>query len=203
MTSTSHLPENARICVFCGANDGTSEIYRNVAHQLGSTIASRGWGLVYGGGSVGLMGAIARSVEEHGGPVQGIIPAPLTGKEISGAPIGELEIVESMHERKARMAELADAFLTLPGGFGTLDELFEMITWVQLGIHSKPIGLLNVNGFFDPLCAQIEHQIAEGFIKERFRSLLVVDNDVELLLDRLMIHTSPNGIVRWVGPEQS
>lgn len=160
-------------------------------------MVARSWGLVYGGGSIGLMGAVARGVAQRGGSVRGVIPAQLTGKEISGDPIGELEIVDSMHARKMRMAELSDAFVALPGGFGTLDELFEMITWVQLGIHRKPIGLLNVNGFFDPLCRLIEHQMAEGFIKERFRSLLLIDNQVETLLEGLANHSSPDGIVRW------
>ena len=155
----------SHICVYCGASDGVSPEYLAGASALGAEMARRGYGLVYGGGSVGLMGAVARGVAQNGGAVHGVIPTPLLPKEVSGPPIGTLEIVDSMHTRKARMAELADAFIALPGGFGTLEELFETITWTQLGIHRKPIGLLNSAGFYDPLLALVEHLIVQGFVR--------------------------------------
>ncbi len=191
------------ICVYCAASDGVNGEYLAGASALGGEIAHRGYGLVYGGGSVGLMGAVARAVAAGGGSVHGIIPAALTPKEVSGPPIGKLEIVDSMHTRKARMAELADAFIALPGGFGTLEELFETITWTQLGIHRKPIGLLNVAGFYGPLLALIEHSIAQGFVRPPYRGLLVVESDPATLLDRLAVHESPDGIVQWITTEQA
>ncbi len=192
----------SRICVYCAASDGINGEYLAGASALGGEIARRGYGLVYGGGSVGLMGAVARGAAAGGGNVHGIIPAALTPKEISGPPIGVLEIVDSMHTRKARMAELSDAFIALPGGFGTLEELFETITWTQLGIHRKPIGLLNIAGFYDPLLALIEHSIVQGFVRPQYRALLVAERDPATLLDRLLVHESPDGIVRWITPEQ-
>jgi len=193
----------ANICVYCGASDGVNGDYLTGAAALGGEMARRGYGLVYGGGSVGVMGAVARGVAENGGAVHGVIPRPLVPKEVSGEPIGELEIVDSMHTRKARMAELADAFIALPGGFGTLEELFETITWTQLGIHRKPIGLLNIAGFYDPLLALIEHSIAQGFIRPKYRGLLVAESDPAALLDRLSIHETPDGFVQWITPEEA
>ncbi|RME65222.1 MAG: TIGR00730 family Rossman fold protein, partial [Caldilineae bacterium] len=168
------MTELSRVCVYCGASNGVNGEYVEAAAALGAELARRRLGLVYGGGSLGMMGALARSVVAHGGQVHGVIPGPLAPKEISGQPIGELEVVDSMHARKARMAELADAFIALPGGFGTLEELFETITWVQLGIHRKPIGLLNVAGFFEPLRSLIQHHIEQGFIRPTYGNLLVV-----------------------------
>lgn len=193
----------SHICVYCGASDGVNGAYVSGATALGAELARRGIGLVYGGGSVGVMGAVARSVRDNGGAVHGVIPAALKPKEVSGEPIGHLEVVDSMHTRKARMAELADAFIALPGGFGTLEELFETITWTQLGIHRKPIGLLNVAGFYDPLLAMIEHSIAQGFIRPKYRGLLVADNDPTALLDRLLTHEPPDGFVRWMTAEEA
>lgn len=193
----------ARICVYCGASDGVNGEYLASASALGAEMARRGYGLVYGGGGVGLMGAVARGVAQHGGAVHGVIPTPLMSKEIAGEPVGHLEVVDSMHTRKARMAELSDAFVALPGGFGTLEELFETITWTQLGIHRKPIGLLNVAGFYDPLLALIEHSIDQGFVRPKYRGMLVAESDPATLLDRLALHESPDGIVRWITPEQA
>ncbi len=192
-----------RICVYCGASDGVNGEYLASASALGAEIARRGYGLVYGGGGVGLMGAVARSVAQHGGAVHGVIPTPLMSKEIAGEPVGDLEIVDSMHTRKARMAELSDAFVALPGGFGTLEELFETITWTQLGIHRKPIGLLNIAGFYDPLLAMIEHSIVQGFVRPKYRGMLVAESDPATLLDRLVAHQSPDGIVQWITPAQA
>ena len=193
----------SRICVYCGASDGANGDYLAGASALGGELARRGIGLVYGGGSVGVMGAVARGVRDNGGAVHGVIPAPLKSKEVSGNPIGHLEIVDSMHTRKARMAELADAFIALPGGFGTLEELFETITWTQLGIHRKPIGLLNIAGFYDPLLALIEHSIAQGFIRPQYRQLFVVEPEAAALLDRLAVHDVPDGFIRWMTAEQA
>ena len=144
MNDTHHFDN---ICVYCGSSAGVEAEYTRKASALGTEIARRGYGLVYGGGNLGLMGAVSRAAHTGGATVYGIIPGPLAAKEIAGETIGNIEVVETMHQRKARMAELADAFITLPGGFGTLEELFETISWIQLGIHSKPMGLLNVNGF--------------------------------------------------------
>jgi uncharacterized protein (TIGR00730 family) len=198
--TTNHF---TRICVYCGASQGARPEYIEAAQALGAELARRSIGLIYGGGSVGMMGTIARSVHEGGGSVYGVIPQPLTPKELSGAPIGELEIVDTMHTRKARMAELADGFIAMPGGFGTLEELFETITWSQLGIHAKPIGLLNVAGYYDPLCQMIKLAIAEGFIRPAYTDLLVVSPEPIDLLDRLANHQPPRSIVQWVTAGQT
>jgi cytokinin riboside 5'-monophosphate phosphoribohydrolase len=187
------------ICVFCGANMGNTPRYAEMAVALGLELAARGMDLVYGGGSVGLMGVVARTVRDHGrdqgSAVVGIIPEHLTTQELMGFPIGELIVVETMLERKAQMAARADAFVALPGGFGTLDELFEAITWGQIGLHNKPIGLLNVEGFFDALIAYVEHCVAEGFIRPQHRQLFLVDDEPARLLDRLASHQPPPGLV--------
>ncbi|MFZ1752822.1 MAG: TIGR00730 family Rossman fold protein [Caldilineaceae bacterium] len=193
----------SHICVYCGASDGVNGEYLAGASVLGAEMARRGYGLVYGGGSVGMMGAVARGVAENGGAVHGVIPAPLLPKEVSGPSIGRLEVVDSMHVRKARMAELSDAFVALPGGFGTLEELFETITWTQLGIHRKPIGVLNIAGFYDPLLAMIEHSIAQGFVRPKYRGLLVAEREPAALLDRLEVHETPDGFVRWITKEDA
>jgi uncharacterized protein (TIGR00730 family) len=162
-----------------------------MAVAMGEELARRGMALVYGGGSVGLMGKVANAALAHGAQVIGIIPKHLTTKELMGYPIGELIVVESMHVRKAKMAELADAFVALPGGFGTLDELFEAITWGQIGLHRKPIGLLNVNRFFDPLVGYIDHCVAEGFIRPQHRELLSIEEEPARLLDQLASYQAP------------
>lgn len=191
-----------RICVYCGSSNGVREVYLEAAQALGAELVRRGIGLVYGGGSLGMMGAVAREVLARGGSVVGIIPASLAPKEISGQPLGELEVVDTMHARKARMAELADGFIAMPGGFGTLEELFETVTWAQLGIHRKPIGLLNPAGYFDPLCQMVDHAIAEGFIRSQYRELMLVDPDPARLLDRMEAHHPPEPAVQWIRPEE-
>lgn len=153
-----------RICVFAGSNRGKRGEYEEAARALGHELAMRGLGLVYGGASVGLMGVIADAVLAEGGEVVGVLPRGLFKREVGHEHLTELHMVNSMHERKALMADLSDGFIALPGGYGTFDELFEAITWAQIGLHSKPIGLLNVIGYFDPLLALINHVIAEGFI---------------------------------------
>jgi uncharacterized protein (TIGR00730 family) len=191
------------VCVFCGANMGSQPDYVEAAVELGRELGRRGLGLVYGGGSVGLMGALARAAEEAGSNVVGVIPESLTRREIMGDQIGELIVVESMHERKATMASMADAFLALPGGFGTMDELFEMVTWGQLGIHNKPVGLLNIAAYFDPLVQWMESSIDQGFIRPQHRSLLVIADEPALLLEKLGTHTPPAGLVQSLSVSDS
>lgn len=193
----------ARVCVYCGASDGVNDVYTQQASALGTEIARRDYSLIYGGGTLGLMGAVSRAAHAGGATVHGIIPGPLAQKESSGETVGYIEIVDTMHQRKARMAELADVFIALPGGFGTLEELFETITWIQLGIHRKPVGLLNVDGFFDPLQQLINHQIEQGFIRPKYGNLLVVEEEPALLLDSLARHEMPSGIVQWITSKQT
>ena len=191
-----------RVCVFCGSKVGDDGQYRTSADQLGKLLVQRGYGLVYGGGSVGLMGVIADAVLEGGGEVIGVIPDPLATKELAHPRITQMHVVPSMHLRKARMAELADAFLALPGGYGTMEELFEVVSWAQLGIHRKPIGLLNVAGFFEPLVRFVDNAIAEGFIKPKYRQLLLLADDPGLLLDRLKQHRMPP-VRKWISTEET
>lgn len=191
------------VCVFCGASMGNRTHYLEAAVALGHELGRRRLGLVYGGGSVGLMGALARAAQEAGSNVVGVIPQSLTGREVMGDRIGELIVVETMHERKAIMASLADAFLAMPGGYGTMDELFEMVTWGQIGIHSKPVGLLNVAGYFDPLVQWVDRGIDEGFIRSQHRDLLLMEEEPATLLERLRTHTPPPGLVKWLGVDDA
>lgn len=197
------MSELKTICVFCGGNAGAKPIYAEMAIAMGKELGARSKNFVYGGGSVGLMGKVATAARDHGCAVVGIIPEHLTTEELMGYPIGELIVVATMHERKAKMAELSDAFVALPGGYGTLDELFEAITWGQIGLHSKPIGLLNVEGFFDPLVNYIDHCVVEGFIRPQHRQLFLVDDDPARLLDRLDAHKPPPGLVTSEGLERA
>jgi hypothetical protein len=174
-----------RLCVFCGSKAGASPIYAQAARLVGEQLAQRRIGLVYGGGHIGLMGILADAALAAGGEVVGVIPDYMVDAELAHVGLTELVVVRSMHERKAWMAERADAFLALPGGYGTAEEFFEIVTWRQLKLHDKPIGLLNVNGFFDPLLAWIERSFAEGFISPKYRQLVVVSTDASDLLLRL------------------
>lgn len=183
--------------MFCGSSNGRQEIYAEQARVLGQAMAFREIGLVYGAGGIGLMGAVADSVLEAKGEVTGIIPYALATKE-RAHPAANMRIVNTMHERKALMAELSDAFIALPGGFGTFEELLEIITWGQLGIHQKPIGLLNTAGYYDPLLAMIDRAVEEGFILPNYRNLIVVDSEVEALLEKLFQYQALEGIVRWI-----
>jgi cytokinin riboside 5'-monophosphate phosphoribohydrolase len=185
-----------RICVFCGSNAGNRPEYAQAAQDLGREMAHRELGLVYGGGSLGMMGLIARTIDAQGGQVTGVIPELLEPREISGSPIGELIVVNDMHARKATMARMADAFVALPGGFGTLEELFEAITWGQLGIHAKPIGLLNVADYFAPVLQIIANGIEEGFINPSYSNLLAVSSDPADLLDKLAHHRPPRSVLQ-------
>ena len=190
------------ICVFCGSQSGSDPRYRHAAVELGNLLAERGHGLVYGGGHIGLMGAIADTVMQAGGTVTGVIPKPLTERELAFETVTKLHVVSSMHERKALMASLSDAFVALPGGFGTLEELFEVVAWAQLGIHRKPIGMLNVDGFFDSLKVFVEHAIAEGFIKSKYRGLFVTADQPLALLNALQSHQPP-ATRRWLSEEET
>lgn len=174
-----------RICVYCGSRFGSSPHYKQMAEELGEKLVSRQLDLVYGGGRVGLMGAVSSSVMSKGGQVFGVIPEGLFGKEVADTGITDLQVVGSMHERKALMEKLSDAFLAIPGGWGTLDELFEILTWAQIGIHQKPIGILNHNGFFDPLLMQLEKMIQEGFVSPENKKLLIVAGTMDEVLEKL------------------
>lgn len=173
------------ICVFCGSQPGNNGLYRQAARDLGQLLVRSGYGLVYGGGHVGLMGVIADAVLASGGEVIGVIPEAMMARELAHTGVTQLQVVSGMHERKARMAALAQAFIALPGGYGTFEELFEVITWAQLGLHRKPIGLLNVAGYFSALTALVEHAIAEGFIRPEHRRLLRSADDPVTLLATL------------------
>jgi uncharacterized protein (TIGR00730 family) len=184
-----------RICVFCGSSTGRGSVYVDAAKQFGRTLTERGIGLVYGGASVGTMGVISDAVIDAGGEVFGVIPRSLVDREIAHPNLTHLYIVDGMHERKARMAELADGFVALPGGAGTLEELFEVWTWAQLGLHHKPIGLLDVAGYFDALLELTAHMVAEGFLSAAYRDMLVVESEPGLLLDRLASYVAPQS--KW------
>ena len=190
------------ICVFCGSQSGTDPRYRQIAVELGRLLAQRGDGLVYGGGHVGLMGAIADAVLEAGGAVTGVIPKPMTDRELAHETVTKLYVVSSMHERKALMASLSDAFIAMPGGYGTLEELFEVIAWAQLGIHRKPIGVLNAAGYFDALISFVDKMVAEGFIKSKYRGLFVTAEQPLALLDALQHHQMP-ATRRWLTEEET
>jgi hypothetical protein len=175
-------------------------LYADAARDLGRALAGRNLALVYGGGRVGLMGVVASAALEAGGRVVGVIPHALAQKEIAQEDCTELVVVNTMHERKALMADRAGGFVALPGGYGTCDELFEILTWAQLGIHRKPVALLNVNGFFTPLLAWLDHVVSERLLKPRHRELLLVADTVPELLDRLTTWTPPAAEVKWVAP---
>lgn len=174
-----------RVCVFCGSQIGANTLYQQAAVALGHLLVARGYGLVYGGGHVGLMGVIADAVLAQGGEVIGVIPESMVARELAHTGVTSLQVVSGMHERKAQMAALADAFIALPGGYGTFEELFEVITWAQLRLHSKPIGLLNVAGYFDAAQALVEQAIIEGFIRTEHRHLLTIATDPVGLMDAL------------------
>jgi len=172
------------LCVYCGSSSGLSPNYADAARKLAQALVERKIALVYGGGNVGLMGIIADEVMRLGGHVTGVIPKALVRKEVGHRQITELHVVENMHERKAMMADLADGFIAMPGGIGTLEELFEVMTWAQLGFHDKPIGVLNVDGYYDALLAFLQHTVQQGFLRPQHVSLLMVESDVAALLHR-------------------
>ncbi|MEM7133932.1 MAG: TIGR00730 family Rossman fold protein [Chloroflexota bacterium] len=191
------MKELSSICVFCGSSSGHNPLYGEMAEAMGTRIAKQNLTLVYGGGSVGLMGILAKAAEANGASVLSVIPESLLPKELVGESTGELIVCETMLERKAIMAQKSDAFIAMPGGYGTLDEIFEMVTWTQLGVHSKPMGLLNVAGFFDPLLQTLDHMVTEGFIKPTHRQLIVHDPDPAALLKKIDIQSLPKSVLQW------
>lgn len=192
-------PEIRHVCVYCGSRPGGRPAYAEAARRFGSLLAESGVGLVTGGGRVGLMGEVADAALAAGGEAVGVIPQALVDREVAHEGMTRLHVVQTMHERKALMAGLADAFVALPGGLGTLEEISEALTWAQLGIHAKPCGLLNVGGYFDPLVRFVDHAVAEGFVRPEHRAALVVEADPAALLDRLRAH-KPAAAGVWTGP---
>jgi uncharacterized protein (TIGR00730 family) len=186
-----------QICVFAGSNLGADAQYRVAAQELGRALVRREVGLVYGGARVGLMGALADAVLAAGGHVTGVIPESLVAKEVAHQGLSELRIVASMHERKAVMNDLADGFIALPGGWGTLEEFFEVLTWAQLGLHRKPCGLLNVHGFFDRLLSFVDHSVNECFVRAENRAMVLLSNAADELLQRLEDYVPPN-VEKWI-----
>lgn len=202
MNGAPHRSALKRVCVFCGSSAGRRAEYREAAVALGEALAARGMGLVYGGGRVGLMGTVADAVLSCGGEVVGVIPDALATKELAHDGLTELRVVDSMHTRKATMAELADAFVALPGGYGTFEELCEVLTWAQLGIHRKAFGLLNVGGYYDPLLELFDHAVAERFLRPQHRSLVLEGTDPGDLLDRLASFRVPD-LKKWLMPQET
>ncbi|OWY40218.1 Rossman fold protein, TIGR00730 family [Xenophilus sp. AP218F] len=185
------------ICLFCGSNKGAKPEYVAAAERFGRTLAEQGIALVYGGGNVGLMGVAADAALAAGGRVIGVIPEFLQAKEVGHKGLSELHVTQTMHQRKALMAELSDGFIALPGGFGTFDELFEILTWAQLSVHSKPVGLLDSAGFYQPLYAMIKHAVAEGFVPTGNLNLFSVDADLDALLDSMRRY-QPQPVPKWL-----
>ncbi len=186
-----------RLCVFCGSNAGHDPIYVEMARSLGEALARHGIDLVYGGASVGLMGAVADAVLDNGGHVVGVMPRALVDKEIAHGGLSELRVVGSMHERKALMAELADGFIALPGGLGTFEELFEVWTWAQLGYHGKPCALLNVGGFYDKLASFLDEVVERGFVKPVHRAMLIVESEPDALIAAIRAYEPPT-VIKWI-----
>ena len=191
-----------RICVFCGSSFGSRPEYRQAATEVGALLARKGVGLVYGGSNVGLMGVVADTVLAGGGDVIGVIPDALVAKEVAHTGLADLRVVGSMHERKALMAELSSAFLALPGGFGTLEEFIEAVTWSQLGLHRKPCGLLNVCGYYDSLLAMLDHAVEEELLRPENRALVLAETEAEILIDKLLSRQPPY-VEKWIGRAQS
>ncbi len=195
------MPAIRSICVYCGSSPGRIEAYAAAAQNLAEALVKRNIRLVYGGAAIGVMGMLADQVLQRGGHVIGVIPKALAHKEIAHPQLTELQVTQSMHERKMRMAELADGFIALPGGIGTLEELFEVWTWAQLGFHRKPCGLLNSAGYYDALITFLDHVQGEQFVSPQQRALLMVETDADALLDRYARYQAPAG-PSWLGKEQ-
>jgi uncharacterized protein (TIGR00730 family) len=189
-----------RITVFCGSSMGNKKIFKSTATGLGKALVQRKIDLVYGGAKVGIMGAIADSVLQEGGKVTGVLPRFLQAKELAHEGLTELILVDSMHERKTKMNELCDGALALPGGFGTLEELFEMLTWGQLGLHKKPVGILNTGGFYDSLNLLTQTMVDNGFLKALNRDMLLTDENIDRILDKMENYIAPE-IVKWLAPK--
>ena len=196
------MPALSSICVFCGSNGGADPAYLAAAEAVGTGLAQRGIRVVYGGGRVGLMGAVADAARRAGGEVVGVIPQQIFDLEIGHTGLDDLRVVGSMHERKALMAELSDAFVALPGGIGTLEELFEVYTWAQLGIHAKPLALLDVAGYYRPLAAFLDHAVAQRFLRPETREMLAVADDFDGLLQTLE-RWQPAPMHKWIDLDQT
>ena len=194
------MPRLDRVCVYAGSNPGRDPVYAAAAEALAAALVERGIGVVYGGGAVGLMGVLADAALERGGEVIGVIPEALLAKEVAHPGLADLRVVPSMHERKALMAELSDAFVALPGGIGTVEELIEVFTWTQLGLHAKPCGLVNVNGYYDHLVDFLDHAVAERFLLPEHRAVLALDNRPAALLERLERFEAPQ-LAKWLDRE--
>lgn len=190
------------VCVFCGSQTGHNSVYEQTAQELGQLLASRGIRLIYGGGNIGLMGIVADAVLDAGGQVIGVIPHALAEKEVAHLGLTELMLVESMHDRKAKMADLAEGFIAMPGGFGTFEEFCEVLTWNQLGIHTKPCGVLNVAGFYNPFIELLDRALAEGFLRSQHRQLVCVSDRPEDLLNQMGHSPSASGD-KWLSPRES
>jgi hypothetical protein len=186
-----------RITVFCGSSFGNDPVYQSTATLLGQTLAKQNIELVYGGANVGLMGAIADGVLSCGGRVIGVLPHFLQSKELAHSKISELILVDNLHERKSRMSELSDGVIALPGGFGTIEEFFEMLTWAQLGLHKKPTAILNVNGFFDSLIAFVAKMVDNGFLKMEHQQMIIISDNIDELLEKMENYTPPK-IEKWI-----
>jgi uncharacterized protein (TIGR00730 family) len=191
-----------RVCVYCGSNSGSLPAFAGAARDMGAALARRGLGLVYGGGCVGLMGLVADAMVAEGGEVIGVIPEVLAKKEIAHFGLKDLRVVGTIHERKALMAELADAFIALPGGFGTMEEFCEALTWSQIGLHDKPLGLLNVAGFYGPLLAFFDHAVERNFIRPAHRQLVLAETDPDRLLDLLAQSQTP-ALHKWMDRDET
>lgn len=191
------MPEFRRVCVYCGSNSGKHRKYADAAKALGRALAARDLELVYGGADKGLMGMVASTVLAQGGRVIGVIPELLMQAEVQHEGLTECHVVDSMHARKAKMESLSDAFIALPGGFGTLDEVFEILTWGQLNLHGKPCGLMNVDGYFDDLLRYLDNASAEGFLRSENRQMILVDDDAHALLAQFDAYVAPN-VKKWV-----
>lgn len=191
-----------RVCVFCGSNTGSKQVYAEAAHNLGRLLAERGVGLVYGGGRVGLMGILADSALAASGEVIGIIPQGLFTREVAHEGLTELRFVGSMHQRKAMMAELADGFIAMPGGYGTCEEFCEMVTWAQLGIHNKPCGVLNIDGFYNPFLIFLDHAVKEGFLRREHRAMVLEDEHPLELLDKMQNYHPPV-LKKWMDLDET
>ncbi len=185
------------IVVFCGSGEGYNELYRETAYQLGKTLAEQNIRVIYGGAKVGLMGALADGVLQHGGKIIGVIPYFLKTKEVAHEGLTELITVETMHDRKLKMSELSDGVITMPGGWGTMEEMFEMLTWGQLGLHTKPIGLLNVNGYYDALKALSDNMVQEGFLNECVNATLLMSDSIEELMEQMTAYVAPPA-PKWI-----
>jgi uncharacterized protein (TIGR00730 family) len=192
-----------RLCVFCGSSPGARPAYGDAAEELGRLLVEREIGLVYGGGAVGLMGRLADAVLAEGGEAIGVLPEALVEKEIGHPGLEDLRVVGSMHERKALMADLADGFVALPGGLGTLEELFEVYTWAQLGLHRKPCALLDVEGYYEGVATFLSHAVEERFLREDHRGMLIVERDARTLLDRLSDFEPEAVVPKWIDREET